>query len=269
MNNERFKELTKFKEEFNAKLRNALEQYESKLTLRNILSKDNTKNFKTINKSRSTKLIKENLKFQNTITLPQKTITNLKPKRVNSYIINKNKAWKPQHMVGDVFDKNFKRLKDFYEMSNWDKYRIDLAERSYEKEKNTLTGHNLVCRNLYGKEIDNYPNIEKTIPESTKGLTRNGKKIISRFIEKNKSNENILRRKKTCLFNYMHSKPPLILNDWKASNHVKDCFSVLPLDKIYSFRVNTGPKPTYMTKPFRRPKDYGDYFDKHIGYVYN
>ena len=266
MKTDRYKELEKFKEEFNAKLKDAFERYESKLNLKNTLSQEKFKNKKLINKSHSTRIIKKN---QNSITLSSKNTSNMKPKRVNSYIQKSKNVWKPQHMVGDIFDKNFKRLKDNYEMSNWDKYRIDLAERSYAKEKNTLTGYNLVCRNLYGKDLNGYPNIEKTIPQSTKGLTKKGKKIIKKFIEENKNKENILRKKDNNINKYLHSKPPLILNGWKYSNHIKEYFSISPLDKIYSFRIDTRPEPTYMTKPFRRPKDYGDYFDKHIGILYN
>ena len=269
MNTERIKELKKFKEDFNAKLQEAFKLYESKLTLKNALSKEKIKNKKIIVKSHSTKILKENPIFPNKIALTSNSIKDLKPKKVKRFIHISKKTWKIQHMAGDIFEKEFKRLKNNYEMSNWDIYRIDLSERSYAKEKNTLTGHNLVCRNLCGKEISRYPNIEKTISESINGLTKSGKQLISKNIIENKNKEKILRRNETNIFRFMHSKPPIILNKWKYSNHVKDYFSVPPLDKIYSFKEDTRPEPTYKVRPFRRPKDHGDYFDKHIGILYN
>lgn len=91
---------------------------------------------------------------------------------------------------------------------------------------------------------------------------------MTTFIEQNNKLEDQLRNKEKLIFQYMHSKPPVILNPWKKSNHVIKEFSIPPLDKIYSFKIDTRPKPSYTVKPFRRPKDNGDYFDKHIGILY-
>ena len=88
-------------------------------------------------------------------------------------------------------------------------------------------------------------------------------------METNKQLENTLRNNDKNFFIYLHSKPPLELNKWKFSNHIIKQFSVPELDKIYSFKADKPPKPKYMTKPFRRPKIYGDYFDKHIGIIEN
>lgn len=88
--------------------------------------------------------------------------------------------------------------------------------------------------------------------------------MMSKFIETNKQMENNLRTNEDNFFKYMHSKPPLELNKWKFSNHIINEFSIPRLDKVYSFRVDKSPPPKYMTKPFRRPKIDGDYFDKHI-----
>ena len=41
-------------------------------------------------------------------------------------------------------------------------------------------------------------------------------------------------------------------------------FSRPPSDKIHSFANIIKTKPQYMTKPFRRPKENGDYFDKNL-----
>ena len=44
------------------------------------------------------------------------------------------------------------------------------------------------------------------------------------------------------LLEYRHSKPPLCLNPWKPANHVITEFSILPADKVHSFRVETKKK---------------------------
>ena len=123
----------------------------------------------------------------------------------------------------------------------------------------------MVCRDLIGREFNKYPNREKNIDELVKGLTLAGKTMMTKFIETNKKIENALRTNEKNFFIYMHSKPPLELNKWKFSNHIINEFSTPKLDKIYSFRVDKKLAPKYMTKPFRRPKIYGDYFDKNIG----
>ena len=280
VNTERFKELMKFKKEFNAKLKESFDKYESKIAFRNKISQGLNKTKKTMDKSHSSIQIKNfpKSKFNKPKTLHQKMFSTTyqnfnynfkKPKRINSYIQSSKNIWKTQHMVGDYLDKNFKRLSDLHDMSIWEKNRICLAERSYAKENTALTKHNLICRNLYSSEINPYPNNEKTISESIFGLTNYGKKTIKKFMEQNKEKENFLKENDNNVFKYMHSKPPLNLNKWKYGNHIIEYFSIPHLDKVYSFRVDTKPDPEYMTKPFRRPKDDGDYFDKHIGILYN
>lgn len=126
-------------------------------------------------------------------------------------------------------------------------------------------GYNFTCRKLFGDYLGPNPNKRKTLKEATSALTNRGKKMLTTFIEKNNKLEDQLREKEQFIFQYMHSKPPIILNPWKKSNHVIKEFSTPELDKIYSFRLDIKPKPSYTVKPFRRPKDYPDYFDKHIG----
>ena len=280
MNTERFKELMKFKNEFNAKLKESFDKYEARIVQRNKIPQSISKSKKTMDKCHSSIQIQDvsNSKISKPTKLnKQMFATNYngfnsdfkKPKRINSYIQKPKNIWKTQHMVGDYLDKNFKRLADLHDMSIWEKNRIGLPDRSYAKEQTALTQHNLICRNLYSSEINPYPNNEKSIPESIVGLTSNGKKMIKKFIEQNKEKEVLLKENDNNVFKYMHSKPPLDLNKWKYGNHIIEYFSTPHLDKIYSFRVDTRPDPEYMTKPFRRPKDNGDYFDKHIGVLYN
>ena len=280
MKTERFKELMKFKNEFNAKLKESFDKYETKMALRNKIPKSLNKIKKTLDKSHSSSQLKDipNSKLYKPPKINKQMFATSydgfnsgfkKPKRINSYIQRPKNIWKTQHMVGDYLDKNFKRLSDLHDMSIWEKTRIGLAERSYAKEQTALTQHNLICRNLYSNDLNPYPNNEKSIAESILGLTTKGKKMIKKFIEQNKEKENILKENDNNVFKYMHSKPPLDLNKWKYGNHIIEYFSTPHLDKIYSFRVDTKPDPEYMTKPFRRPKDNGDYFDKHIGVLYN
>ena len=127
----------------------------------------------------------------------------------------------------------------------------------------------MVCRNLVGREFHDNPNRERSVDEAVKGLTNDGKRMITQFIKENKKVENALITNENNFFSYLHSKPPLELNKWKFSNHIIKQFSVPQLDKIYSFRTDKPPKPKYMTKPFRRPKIYGDYFYKNIGILLN
>ena len=63
---------------------------------------------------------------------------------------------------------------------------------------------------------------------------------------------------------YYHSKPHYEFNPWKFSNHIIKEFNRPPADKIHIFCSDIKDKPKYITKPFRRPKIYGDYFEKNI-----
>ena len=85
------------------------------------------------------------------------------------------------------------------------------------------------------------------------------------FINENDKNEKQRRDEEERLYRYKHSKPPLQLNSWKFSNHVIEEFSRPKADEIHGFREKIKPKYAYNAEPFRRPKEQGDYFDKHIG----
>jgi hypothetical protein len=71
----------------------------------------------------------------------------------------------------------------------------------------------MVCRNLIGRDFNKYPNSERTIADSIQNLTFSGKKLITKFMETNKQIENALRTNENNFFIYMHSKPPLELNN--------------------------------------------------------
>ena len=114
---------------------------------------------------------------------------------------------------------------------------------------------------MIGRDLNRNPNMERSVSQTVADLTTTGKKMIKKFMETNKQLENSMRNNEQNFFIYLHSKPPLQLNKWKFSNHVIEHFSTPKLDKVYSFRIDKTPKPKYMTKPFRRPKIDGDYFD--------
>lgn len=139
-----------------------------------------------------------------------------------------------------------------------------LCKRSYEKTVDLPQNKIFVCRRLYGHNINKYPNIKTSIDASTINLGKNGKRIISKFMNDNEDKEKIIKEKEDFIYKYIHSKPPLEYNTWKFSNHIIKEFSRCPADKVHSFAAEIKPKPSYLAKPFRRPKEYGDYFDKNI-----
>ena len=139
-----------------------------------------------------------------------------------------------------------------------------LCKRSYEKERDLPLKKNFVCRKLYGYNFNRYPNIKTSIDATILDLGKNGKKIISKYMKDNEKNEKMFKEKEDFLYKFYHSKPPLECNTWKFSNHIIKEFSRPPCDKIHSFAKEIKPNPKYMTKPFRRPKENGDYFDKNL-----
>ena len=139
-----------------------------------------------------------------------------------------------------------------------------LCKRSYEKEDELPQRKNFICRKLFGYDLNKYPNIKTNVYSSTINLGNDGKRIIKKFMKDNEKKEKILKDKDDYIFKYFHSKHRPEYNTWKYSNHIIKEFSRPPIDKIYSFAMDIKPKPKYMTKPFRRPKINGDYFDKNL-----
>ena len=73
-----------------------------------------------------------------------------------------------------------------------------------------------------------------------------------------------MKEKEDFIYKYYHSKPYFEYNPWKFNNNYIKEFSRPSSDKIHIFSSEIKEKPKYMTKPFRRPKIYSDYFDKNI-----
>ena len=132
-NTQRFEELMRFKKDFNAKLKESFEKYESRI--KNYNSEKNGKN-KKINKYPTTiELIKENIPIilktkKNSNKLPplttkfidEKDIVYKLPKRSRTQIKSDSTSttWKPQYMINDYFDM-FRRLQDKHEIDDWEK----------------------------------------------------------------------------------------------------------------------------------------------------
>ena len=139
-----------------------------------------------------------------------------------------------------------------------------LCRKSYEKENELPQKKDFVCRNLSGDYINKYPNIRSSLTPPNVKLGKIGKRIISYYIKNNNKNEKIMNEKDEYLYKYYHSKPYFESNPWKFSNHIIKEFNKVIIDKINSYSLEIQEKPKYMVKPFRRPKIYGDYFDKNV-----
>ena len=185
--------------------------------------------------------------------------------------------WIPPKYVGNYFE-SFKRLTDHYDMSNWEKvinnhsfnfyklqHRIHLCSRSYQKEKLLPLKKDFICRKLWNYELNKFPNTRTSPTEAIKNLAPSGKKLIKVFINENDKREQKSKNDEEKLYIYKHSKPPIQYNSWKFSNHVIEEFSRPKADEVHGFREKIKTKYQYTAHPFRRPKEEGDYFDKHIG----
>ncbi len=131
-NESRLEELMKFKKDFNEKLQTAYKIYEerSKTFGNRIKTKENnkensSKNIKSQNNSRNLPKIKKLVKEKKSKIFKSpfsedSDIDSIKIKKTGrSQLKLMSNTWKPQFMVCDYFE-TFKRLKDHYEMTNWE-----------------------------------------------------------------------------------------------------------------------------------------------------
>ena len=130
-NTARFEELMRLKNEFNQKLKESFEKYESRIK-KHHFQKDETNHI--INKSpTSIELSKDNHKIINIKTKKRKKLPPLTqkyteekdyiyklPKRSRSQAKEYSDTWKPQYMINDYFD-IFRRLRDKHEINDWEK----------------------------------------------------------------------------------------------------------------------------------------------------
>ena len=142
-NESRLEELMKFKKDFNEKLQTAYKIYEerSKTFGNRIKTKENnkensSKNIKSQNNSRNLPKIKKFVKEKKSKIFKSpfsedSDIDSIKIKKTGrSQLKLMSNTWKPQFMVCDYFE-TFKRLKDHYEMSNWEIVIIYLIYNIY------------------------------------------------------------------------------------------------------------------------------------------
>ena len=259
MSNERIKELQDLSNDFLLKLQESEEALNNK-ELNNIQTSS-----QKIRKSYSTLNANPRIKTTFKGNLPKKGLNAQKNKsslKLGAY--NALLPWIPPSYIGRYFE-NFKRLKDEYDLSNWEKHRINLSPRSYQKEKLLPLKKNFICKKLYNYELNKYPNNQFTIDEAVKNLAPYGKNLIRTFINENDKREQKQKIFEEKLYEFKHSKPPVYLNPWKFSNHVMGEFSKFKADEIYGYREKPKTRYVYTVEPFRRPKEHGDLFDKHIG----
>ena len=263
---DRIKEIQDFSNEFYLKLQESEESNNKNNTDTKIISPYNQK----LKKSNSTLI--PSLKYQsdninNNIPKSLKNIPHRLRKNKTSQKLSEYNAllpWIPPQYIGRYFE-NYKRLQDKHDLSNWEKHRIHLCPRSYQKEVLLPLKKNFICKKLFNYELNKFPNNQFTMEEATKNLAPFGKKLIKIFINENDKREQNKRLEEEKLYLYKHSKKPLKLNPWKFSNHVIEEFSRPKADEIHGYREKKKTKYAYTVDPFRRPKDQGDLFDKHIG----
>ena len=131
-----------------------------------------------------------------------------------------------------------------------------MSKRSFEKIRDLPFRKDIKPCHGVGREFDELVKDNKNLSK----LSSFGQKKINRFKRENSMREKIMKTKEEELLEYRHSKPSLCLNPWKPANHVITEFSILPADKVHSFRVETKKKDFLVQEPFRIPKKDGDYF---------
>ena len=144
---------------------------------------------------------------------------------------------------------------------------MPLLKRSYEKQCNMLNGKNFICKNLHGEYIDKNPYGQGyDIEKASKGLSYDGKRIITTFIKQNKRREGVLKNKEKLVYEEVidHKTPKNVKPFWKSGLHVMEHFGPPLIDKCYKFKSPPIIKYEVNQPPFRRPKAEGDYLDKDI-----
>ena len=131
-----------------------------------------------------------------------------------------------------------------------------MSKRSFEKIRDLPFRKDIKPGHGVGREFDELVKDNKNLSK----LSSFGQKKINRFKRENSMREKIMKTKEEELLEYRHSKPPLCLNPWKPANHVITEFSILPADKVHSFRVETKKTDFLVQEPVRIPKKDGDYF---------
>ena len=262
-NNERINELTEFARDFRKRLNLQYSKFDNKIF--NSQTNSPNKNYLLTDFS--------------TTTSSKLSNKNKKKEEFNENLFESKISWKPNYIKGKYFG-NFKKLNDTYEMSNWDKYRINLVKRSFEKEKDILKLNKknkpFVCKKLVGEYLDKNPYGYN--PNFTnENFSDLGKKILDNFI---KENEKIMNKRemeaektyKEIHSKHSHSRNPnwSSENNWKYTNKLHDYFDKLKVDDVYAFDniYNKGKKKIFTQEdPWRPNKKRGTYFDRDIHFL--
>ena len=257
MKSDRIKELQDFSNEFYLRLQETEKTpINDEITNNRSVSQQIKKSYSTLN---SVPHIKTTFVHPNKNLSSKKNKSTLKLSAYNALL-----PWIPPRYIGKYFE-NFKRLQDEHDLSSWEKHRIHLCQRSYQKEKLLPLKKDFICKKLWNYELNKFPNNQFTVDDAIKNLAPKGKKLIKLFINDHDKKEQKQKMEEEELYVFKHSKPPLNLNPWKFSNHVIEEFSRPKADEIYGYREKKKVKYAYTVDPFRRLKDQGDLFDKHIG----
>ena len=92
---------------------------------------------------------------------------------------------------------------------------------------------------------------------------------MNKFISQNLKKEKQLKDYEDSIWKYKHSKPPIFINPWKATNHENEYFSFVPIDKIYSFKIEKKEKNLLHSSPFLPQRKIGDYFYERTNKIIN
>ena len=186
---------------------------------------------------------------------PEEVVKKKKVKKPMENIFKEPPPWKPSNGYGGEFDK-LKILKHENQLNNWELLRVNnLSKRSYYKQAIELPKgeKHFIYSNSYGKEF-------KDLKEG-EGLAKSDEKIVKSLISDYKSSVSKGVKFDEEVYKYKHSKPKVEYNDWKYINRVGDYFHQYQADKIHSFKQQV-KKGMSDKKPFLRPSEYGDYFNK-------
>ena len=201
MKSDRIKELQDFSNEFYLRLQ------ETEKTPINDESKNNRSVSQQIKKSYST--LNSDPHIKTTFVHPNKNLSSKKNKstlKLSAY--NALLPWIPPRYIGKYFE-NFKRLQDEHDLSSWEKHRIHLCQRSYQKEKLLPLKKDFICKKLWNYELNKFPNNQFTVDDAIKNLAPKGKKLIKLFINDNDKKEQKQKMEEEELYVFKHSKPPL------------------------------------------------------------
>ena len=131
-----------------------------------------------------------------------------------------------------------------------------MVSRTYEKSVNLPNKKNMLPQKMIGDYFDNHLKENKSV--SSLGVF--GEKLIETFKKQNLKREKYLKDKEEEEWKFKHSKRPVYVNPWKATNHQNEYFSIYPGNQIYSYREDKQKEKSLNDQPFYPQKKIGDQF---------